>query len=100
MKDQKIVEWVKGRNGRIIVTLPDGSDITVHTLVEQIGIGKQSAHKRIKKYIEDGCLEDLMKGKSVQSKRKPKTNKLSKTHYESGDLRMYVDPFWKVLAKI
>jgi len=87
--DDQNVEWVKGRNGRIIVTLPDGSEITVHDLVEKLGIGKQSASVRIRKYIQDGNLKNLLKPKDcrVVYKKPKKKVKHKKLRYQEGDIK-------------
>lgn len=103
MKDQKPVQWTKKHKGRKVVILPDGSEMDSKILSEKYELSYCTAVTRINEYIEDGHYKDLIRVN--RSKKKAKTKKiakprLSKTHYEDGDIRMYVDPFWKVLAKI
>lgn len=89
MEDSK-VQWERGENNITIVTLPDGSKITVNDLVAKLGIGKQSAYQRIKRYIKNGCLEDLWKEKNcrkVHSKKKKATIKNKRLRYEEGDYK-------------
>ena len=103
MDDQKLVQWTKKYKGRKVVILPDGSEMDSKILSEKYGLSYCAAVTRINEYIEDGNYEDLIR--LSRSKKKAKTTKiakprLSKTHYEDGNIRMYVDPFWKILAKI
>jgi hypothetical protein len=102
MKDQKVV-WRTERFNRKVVILPGGSEIDAKLLAKKRTLSYATSVVRINEYIVDGNYKDLMRKNRVKKKAKrPKVEKaiLSETHYEAGDLRMYVDPFWKVLAKI
>ena len=101
--EEKKVQWTKKYRGKKVVILPDGSEMDSKMLSEKYNLTYVTAVNRINEYIEDGHYKDLIR--ENRSKKKAKRKKvlkprLSKTHYEDGDIRMYVDPFWKVLAKI
>jgi len=83
-----------GSNRRLVVFLPDGKEITVNDLMDQCGVKHNSAHRRLKRYIETGNLKKLL-----QPVQKIGENPLSETHYEAGDVRMYKDEEWIKIMK-
>ena len=102
MKDQKVV-WRTEKFNKKVVILPDGSELDAKRLAKKYKFSYPTAVTRINEYIEDAHYKDMIR--KIHTKKKAKKlkapeNILSETRYEAGDLRMYVDPFWKVLAKI
>ena len=100
MKDQKVV-WRTERFNKKVVILPDGSELDAKRLAKKYKFSYPTAVTRINEYIEDGNYEDLIR--LSRSKKKAKTTKiakprLSKTHYEDGDIRMLFDKHWKTIA--
>lgn len=83
-----------GKHRRLVVFLPDGKEITVNYLMENCGVKPNSAHRRLKRYIETGNQKKLL-----QPVQKIKENPLSVTHYEAGDVRMYKDEEWIRIMK-
>ena len=84
-----------GRKKKLVVTLPDGKEITVNDLMDSYGLHHNTAHLRLKNYIKTGNLKKLLK----ESQQKEITTKLSITHYEAGEVRMYKDEEWIGIMK-
>jgi len=102
MKDQNVI-WRTERFNRKVVVLPDGSEMDAKRLAKKCKFSYCTAVTRINEYIEDAHYKDMIR--ESRSKKEAKRSKapeiiLDETRYEAGDLRMYVDPLWKVLAKI
>jgi hypothetical protein len=100
--EEKKVQWTKKYRGKKVVILPDGSEMDSKILSEKYNLSYCTAVSRINDYIIDGNYEDLIRdNRTKKESKKVKYNyKLTETHYEDGNIRMYVDPFWKILAKI
>lgn len=99
--EEKKVEWIM-KDGRKIVTLPDGSTINARILAKRCEFSYHTAMNRINTYIKDGNYEDLIREKGTQKSEEqeyPKYSKeLTETHYEAGDVRMLFDKYWKTIA--
>ena len=79
----------------LVVTLPNGNKINVNDLIKDCGLKHAAAHRRLKRYIKTGNLKNLLK----PSQQSIKESKLSETHYEAGDIRMYKDEEWIRIMK-
>ena len=95
------VQWTKKYKGRKVVILPDGSELDSKMLSEKYNLTYVTAVNRINEYIEDGHYKDLIRENRSKKKAKRKEvlkPRLSKTHYEDGDIRMLFDKHWKTIA--
>ena len=95
------VQWTKKYKGRKVVILPDGSEMDSKMLSKKYNLTYVTAVNRINEYIEDGHYKDLIRENRTKKKAKRKEifkPRLSKTHYEDGDIRMLFDKHWKTIA--
>lgn len=95
------VQWTKKYKGRKVVILPDGSEMDSKMLSEKYNLTYVTAVNRINEYIEDGHYKDLIRENRTKKKAKRKKvlkPRLSKTHYEDGDIRMLFDKHWKTIV--
>ena len=95
------VQWTKKYKGRKVVILPDGSEMDSKMLSEKYNLTYVTAVNRINEYIEDGHYKDLIRENRSKKKAKRKKvlkQRLSKTQYEGGDMRMRFEKHWKTIA--
>ena len=100
----------KIKNNAYIVKLEDGTEVTSKSLHKELGISMNCGYTRIIEYFNENSPSyaseiDLLRAKNARRENielKEPTIKWEnpETHYEDGTLRMYVDPFWKVFAKL
>jgi len=86
-----------------------GTEVTSKSLHKQLGISMNCGYTRIVEYFNEnspsyGNEKDLIRAKGARREnievKEPTQWENPETHYEDGTLRMYVDPFWKVFAKL